>query len=489
VTVPSINSLHRAWRAAAEYTELVTAAGWMAGRHDVSEFWQENLDVRRSYPSFNDALVLRRGATWPLAERGADAADEGRERPWAESAWFVASREVPAGFLEQLDESPLGAPVTFEFDGRSYSAGFLTNAITTSRLVHWVRERGLNRPLRVLEIGAGYGAVAHQLHQVLPIELYAVCDLPENLFLSGYYLPANLPEVDVTLIGADQAAPPRRGLAFTIPPFLELLGDEWDLIVNTYSFQEMTLRSVREYFAFAQSALADDGIFYSLNSHGKDGAGIVRPSDYPVEGFELLGFAPIRRFAFQALATHPYEIVLAKGGSKPFVGTALDALGCALQLGLHQEVSDLSARLSRGALTAADRRWLDAAARFFHSSEKRQAVDDLGDAAPAASAFLGGAHAYATGRECSAELMTFTARKSGSYAEALAHMMLCEGEQAARIVPYLAAEIDSLSTHPRRLRAHIGRLLGLPADQLPRRLPGALATMADAVRRLRGANE
>jgi hypothetical protein len=68
-------------------------------------------------------------------------------------------------------------------------------------------------------------------------------------------------------------------------------------------------------------------------------------------------------------------------------------------------------------------------------------------------------------------------------------MMLGEGEQAARIVPYLAAEIDSLSTHPRRLRAHIGRLLGLPADQLPRRLPGALATMADAVRRLRGANE
>jgi hypothetical protein len=145
--------------------------------------------------------------------------------------------------------------------------------------------------------------------------------------------------------------------------------------------------------------------------------------------------------------------------------------------------------LSRGDLTGADRRWLKAAAQLFLSSEKGQAVDDLGDAAPAATTFLRGAYAYTTGRDCSAQLRTFTSQKSGSYAEALAHMMLGEAEEAATIVPYLAAEIDSLSTHRRRLRAHIGRLLGLPADQLPRRLPGPLATMADAVRGLRGANE
>lgn len=481
----SIDSLRLVWQRCADYADAIVANDWMRGRHDVSEFWQENLGLRRSFPGFNDALVLRRGPTWPLAERGADAALEEQERPWAESAWFVASREVPPGVLEAIEESALGAPVTFEFAGRSYSAGFLTNAITTARLVHWVRERGWARPLRILEIGAGYGQVAHQLHQLLPIELYAICDLPENLFLSAYFLPANL-DVPASFIGAESAAP-ERGLAFTIPPFIDRLGEGFDLIVNTYSFQEMTLRSVHEYFDFARGALSPDGLLYSLNSHGKDGAGIVRPSDYPVEGFSLIGFAPVRRFAFQALATHPYEVVLGNGTAPAGTAVALDALGAALQLGLHDEIEPLALRLSNGTLTSADRAWLSACAALLRPGtpdEKSLALGGLSAAgsATAATAFLHGAFAYATDAPADAFLRTAVEGMSGSYAHALALTMLGDPVAAAAIVPFHGAELASLALHPRRLAAHVGRLLGLPPELLRRRLPGALATMARAVR-------
>ena len=278
----SIDTLYDAWRRAVAYADLVSKHGWMEGREDTSPFWQEYLDARRPYPSFHDALVLRRGSTWPLAERGVEAANERAEQLWAEAAWSVVSRELTPGFLDRVGESSVGSPVTFEFAGRQFSAGFLTNALTAERVVHWVGTRQqLGRPLRILEIGAGYGQVAHQLHQLLPVELYAICDLPENLFLGSYYLQANLPESPVTFVTPDSAAP-ASGLAFAIPPFLERLGGDFDVILNTYSFQEMNKRSVDEYFAHARVALAPDGFFLSLNSHGKAGTGIHRPSDYPI---------------------------------------------------------------------------------------------------------------------------------------------------------------------------------------------------------------
>jgi SAM-dependent methyltransferase len=503
---PSTATLHAAWRRCADYLETVAANGWMAGRADVSEFWREYLDARPSYPSFNDALVLRRGATWPLAERGADAADPDAERPWAESAWFVTTLETPQGFVAQLEESPVGAPVTFEFEGRPYSAGFLTNALTTWRIAHWVAQRGLSKPLRVLEIGAGYGQVAHQLHQLLPIELYAVCDLPENLFLGAYYLQANLPDRAVAFVGADGTAP-TEGLAFTIPPFLERLGGGFDVIVNTYSFQEMNRESVEEYFRFAETALAPEGFLYSLNTHGK--AGVTRPSEYPVAPYDLLGFTPVRRFPFQATATAPYELVLGRAdGSRASadaetIRLGLDALGRALQLGLQLELAELCQRLAEGSLSEPDLEWLRAVDSLFESADpeaKEHAAQRAvaTGVAPEASAFLAGALAFAGQRTDEAE-MALTAPAAAmpdSYARALALVMLgwCarrRGDteatsrhltEAVRIVPSLQPELARLLVHPRRLAAHLGTLLGLPDSELPRRLPRPFANMATAVR-------
>src|SRR5207249_2955923 len=117
-------------------------------------------------------------------------------------------------------------------------------------------------------IGAGFGQAARQLIERLDIRTYAVCDLPENLFLSAFYLQGLFPERRAAFVdGQDDGA--GAELAFVVPRLLHHLAGPFDLVLNAYSFQEMNRASVEEYFAFAAAALEPDGLLYSLNAHGK----------------------------------------------------------------------------------------------------------------------------------------------------------------------------------------------------------------------------
>src|SRR5262249_10359143 len=141
---------------------------------DAGEFWRGVFaeEKRRNYPSFDEMLVMRRGFTFPLADR-AKVGETGVERAYAESAYAVVAPSVRDGWLDRVHESAVGAPVSFDVAGHRVTGGGVVNALTTYRVVEAVRRAGLaERPLRVLEIGAGYGQVAAQLRQVLEIESY-----------------------------------------------------------------------------------------------------------------------------------------------------------------------------------------------------------------------------------------------------------------------------------------------------------------------------
>jgi putative sugar O-methyltransferase len=356
-----------------------------AGSHDVSEFWRQHLSEakRRNYPSFEEMLVMRRGFTYPLADR-ANVGDREAERAYAEGAWYVISKSMPLSWFDRFEESSLGSPVAFDLDGHTLSAGGVVNALTASRIVGWCDRLhiGRDRPLRVLEIGAGYGQVAHQLMQALEISSYAVCDLPENLFLGAFYLQGNFPDRRAQFVGPSDAASAAAELTFTTPPLIDRLEGPFDLILNSYSFQEMNRESVEKYFEHAGRTLAEDGILYSLNAHGK--AGIERPSQYPAELFGLQSLLPVRRFPWQVFATNPYELVLRRRAGAPLDGLAaqdlrrgLDALGCAFQLGLHDELVPLAEGFAAGSLSPEDRRAIDALGEFAaagSASAKREGL-------------------------------------------------------------------------------------------------------------------
>jgi putative sugar O-methyltransferase len=488
-TATSLPALHAAYERCVAFAEATRDA---AVDEHLSDFWREILDGRTNYPSFNEMQVMRRGFTYPIADRG-KAEDLEAEGAYARAAWDVVGRTVPGEYFDRFEESAVGCPTGFAFDGHILSAGGIVNALTSYRIVEACARLGLvGRPLRILEIGAGYGQVAHQLLQQLDVETYAVCDLPENAFLTAFYLQVNHPEREALFVGAgDRLAVGTPGLTFTIPPHLHRLEGDYDLIVNSYSFQEMTIQSVREYVAFAAERLTPSGFLYSLNAHAK--AGVRLPSDYGIEAFDLESLACPRRFPWQPNGTVPYELVLRPRAAPALNGerlarrrAQLDGLGGAMQLGLSDELEPLLAAFRHGAEGAPDDALDALAAAFAGSIEARRAA--ARDVRGAVGAYLRGMLAFVGGDDASADEALAGALEGLAQSHArvwaltvLASLDAAGGEhrrstaraaQATIVAPHLAAALAALIGTPDTARAMLASLAGC-APPAPAARPSA----------------
>lgn len=459
---PTLSALHAAYERTRSHHEALERSGVLADDSHVSDFWRDILEDerRRSYPTFEEILVLRRGFTFPLADRGR-AADRAAEAAYFAGALHVVRSSMGDEAIARIEESALGAPVPFDALGQPLSAGALVNGLTAERVIAALERHGARRPLRILEIGAGYGAVADQLLRRLDVERYVVCDLAPNLFLSGFYLPANHPQRPVAFLGGADRAVPAGGLGFLVPQHLDLATGPWDLVLNSYSFQEMDRSSVDAYFAHAASRLAPDGLLYSLNAHGK--AGVRRPSQYPTTGFEVLEVAPVRRYPWQVFGTVPYELVLrtGEGDGQP---ERLDGVGAAIGLGLYDE------------LASADAAWWSAASRLLWDGGDRvaalatlQAVDR----APEATAYVAATLAFAQGAGPQAldgiaeQLPPGHARVRAGLMAAAAHSEQGDAARAGAaladaiaLAPHLAVELRELAAAPHEVRAFVADQVG-----------------------------
>src|SRR5262249_50237321 len=149
------------------------------------------------------------------------------------------------------------------------------------------------------------------------------------------------------------------------------------------------------YFDLARRTLAEDGVFFSLNAHGK--AGVERPSDYPLDGWQVQRMTPVRRFPWQVFATVPNELVLSKSNGvevTPELLRRFDAIAQAMQLGLPEELEPWADALTSGGSEAA----LDALPDVFDDGDKaakRAAIEKLG--APAVEEYLAGSLQFASG--------------------------------------------------------------------------------------------
>jgi len=370
-----LQQLKEIYNSCVEYRKYLAKNKCMSNRNDVSEYWKEILHWRNNFPSFKEMLKMRQGSTDPL-ETG-KRANYKYEYKYARSCYSVWSKSVPESYLSNLKENDFGLPLRFDINGQRLSAGAIFNALTSYRVIEWCKKRGLfNRPLRILEIGAGYGQMAYQLLHNLNIKNYTICDLPENLFLSSFYLGANFLDRPLNFLKEDDLGKDNlAGFVFLVPPFVKNLSGEYDLIINSHSFQEMNLQSVNEYFELAQKTITPDGIFYSLNAHRK--AGVIYPSDYQVERFNLVSFSSARKLPHHFIfATNPYEMILTKLTTSQLTGNALnnfkqqfDALGFMLQLGLDYEISDLYSKFTEFKLNHSEILFLGVIYKFIHSPD------------------------------------------------------------------------------------------------------------------------
>lgn len=160
-------------------------------------------------------------------------------------------------------------------------------------------------PKSFLEIGGGYGALGEILLAHYPDARYVDLDIPPLLTVASWYLHHRFPDRPIAVYGEDVPATGRftLGRSAVLPNYrIEDLQDEFEVFVNTFSFQEMEPDVVQRYI----DQVCARGVKYvvSFNSlHGKRKAEAegdmwaaldpVRTEDivrwFRERGFELVG--------------------------------------------------------------------------------------------------------------------------------------------------------------------------------------------------------
>jgi SAM-dependent methyltransferase len=123
----------------------------------------------------------------------------------------------------------------------------------------------------VLEVGGGYGGLAHHLSRIVPRMTYVIVDLPETLLFSAAYLALHNPAKGLYVYDKgdfETAVHPGgiEGFDFVLIPNYRLDALKqmrFDLAINVASFQEMREEEVARYLEFIRET--SRGVLYSWN--------------------------------------------------------------------------------------------------------------------------------------------------------------------------------------------------------------------------------
>jgi putative sugar O-methyltransferase len=120
---------------------------------------------------------------------------------------------------------------------------------------------------RVVEIGAGWGGFADTFLRRFPNSKYTIVDLPEVLIFSATFLSTWYPDKTVHIFGNRSTEEDLHGadILLVTNSDAELVPKsiQFELMINSVSFQEMTSEQVREYINFGLERSCRS--FYSLN--------------------------------------------------------------------------------------------------------------------------------------------------------------------------------------------------------------------------------
>lgn len=142
-----------------------------------------------------------------------------------------------------------------------------------------IAERGV---ARILEIGAGYGAVARQLKQMLPNVSYTICDLPEAMYFSAPYLALARPELDIRFATEAAADFDSLDAMHFLPNYaLPVVAAKarFDLVINTLSMSEFSEHQVRTYGGLISQMIGGTGLFFEQNFDNTH-AGMINCKNY-----------------------------------------------------------------------------------------------------------------------------------------------------------------------------------------------------------------
>lgn len=155
-------------------------------------------------------------------------------------AYYYTKSIDKMGLLDILDEDRAFGAITYQIDGREISRDLLDSIL---EIYFLEKHMGLfqKENLTVLDIGAGYGRLAHRMVKALPnLKYYGCTDaIPVSSFIADYYLQYR---------GVDNKAQ-------VLP--LDIICNEKevgaiDLAINVHSFSECTLTAIKWWLAMLQ---------------------------------------------------------------------------------------------------------------------------------------------------------------------------------------------------------------------------------------------
>jgi hypothetical protein len=166
-----------------------------------------------------------------------------------------------------LQESPYSNSLNCVYrDGRLLSPDFLRTLVFCLEIQKYciIPDYKFN----VLEIGAGYGALARTLKLCFPRISYVIIDIPESLYFSASFLRLNFPDSKCCFVSdLSCLSGPIGDFDFVFVPTLfaeQLVGNEFELFCNTASLGEMKNSVIRYWMEFVQNRVTVK-YFFGLN--------------------------------------------------------------------------------------------------------------------------------------------------------------------------------------------------------------------------------
>ncbi len=194
---------------------------------------------------------------------------------WLAQRWEEETEGIPDKYIIEEPKGGIGSRLK---NGHYVSTDILMFQRVISTIYHHKSlfiPSDVQSKLVILEIGAGYGGLAHHLSNILVDATYIILDLPETIIFSAAYLSLLNPNKNIYIYDKANFNETLSENNLTLYDFIlvpnykldELRHIRFDIVINVASFQEMQTVQVNQYLNFISNTCI--GVFYSLNQDTK----------------------------------------------------------------------------------------------------------------------------------------------------------------------------------------------------------------------------